>query len=671
MITKELLDYIAYQLDHGVSWEGVRRDLSSSGWAINVLDDAYSQIIAKKKEASAAQVPSALIEVSPKVENLSANPEQSRINNPEKDLVSNSATSNNSFIKKNPLLSGENGISVPGIPKQEESNKKGKFIGLIIAAIIILVLISGSAFAYFSYIYSDNVIQKIFTNSQTIESGEFTGQIAFEYSPSENVKQEISNSTDIPIGINTIKGELDISGKYNFKDANNIKMDLTVKVDSKTENDAKYELNSEWKVIDNNFYGKLNNLVVPQELDQYVSPTKSLILSKWIKLNNSNQEGENISTTLVNIRKEIQKNSNELNKNLAKAVNLQFQGFETYDNALCSKFKVVFDKQKTKDLLISLAKDNGSTDEEINANLKDYDKTYEEFIKSTNINITVGVFDSLIHKASFEFIGSTEQGSGSLNINISSKKENTDVKVENVKESTDLEKIFGELVSATTALNQTIDDSIKTAMTEAKDIAETYKSLKDTYINFDTSINGEKLIKENINSWGGNAVTIFTSKEKYCISKDLINAIGTSWCLDSSNFIGNGTCDKTKIACISASTSTDSTQIVTPTGTITPTIIVPTTEKSEIQELIDSLGSSLQTYNTAKGTYLGYISSADGIKAVKKINEQEGDALVVATSKAKFCLMKKINDEPTYYCVDSTGYSGKSNSCASKNISCE
>ncbi|MDD5639648.1 MAG: hypothetical protein PHR47_02480 [Candidatus Pacebacteria bacterium] len=674
MITKELLDYIAYQLDHNVSWEEVRRDLAGSGWALNVLDDAYSQIMAKRKEASAAQVPSALVEVSPKTENASVTSGQPGISNPEKNLMSNPATSNpaasnNVFIKKNSLSPTENGISVPGIPPQEEPNKKGKLIGLIAAIIIALVLIGGSAFAYFSYINSDNVLQKIFANSQTIDSGEFTGKIAFEYSPSENIKQEITNNTNI--GINTIKGELNINGSYNFKDANNAKMDITVNIDSKAENDAKYELNSEWKVIDNNLYGKLNNLVAPQELDQYVSPAKSLMLSKWIKLN-SNQEGENISTALANIRNEIRKNSNELSKSLTKASNLQFQGFETYDNTLCSKFKVSFDKQKTKDFLINLAKDNGLTDEEITESFKDYEKSYEEFIKNTDINITVGVFDSLIHRASFKFTGSTEQGSGSLNINISSKKENTDIKIENVNESTDLEEIFEKLVSVTTTVNQTIDDSIKKAINDAKDIADTYKMLKDTYINFDTSINGERLIRENINSWGGNAVTIFTSKEKYCISKDLINEVGTSWCLDSSNFVGNGTCDKTKITCNIASNSTDSTQIITPEGPITPTIIVPTSEKSEVQELIDSLASSLQIHNTAKGTFLGYISSADGIKEVKKINEQEGgDALVVATSKTKFCIMKKVNDEPSYYCVDSTGYSGKSNNCTSKNISCE
>ncbi|MCK9393404.1 hypothetical protein M0Q03_01215, partial [bacterium] len=513
MITKELLDYITYQLDHGESWEGTRGDLSSSGWAINVLDEAYLQVMTKKKEAAMAQLPNPLVEVASESGNTSVSPEQVKNSNPEKTLI------------KSPLTPTESGISVPGVRKQEQPKGKGKLIGLISIIVVVLVLIGGSAFAYFNYIYSDNVLARIFVNSQNLESGEFSGKIKFEYTPSEKTKEEIL--AEIPIEVNKMKGEFDLSGRYNFKNKENVKMDVIVKANSKSENDASYGIDSEWKIIDNAIYGKVNNLVAPQELDQYVASAKLIALSRWIKLYASGQDEESISVKLINARKEIQKNSNEINKNLIKAVSLQFQGFENNDNILCSKFKVVFDKQKTRELFIVLAKEKNLSEDEINETLVAYDKVYEDLIKNINANISVGVFDSLIHNASIVFTGPLEGGMSTIDINVSSKKENSDIKVDDIADFTEIEKIFEDMSSAIVAISQEIDDSIKSAMQQAKDIAESYKALKGTYINFDTSIDGEKIIKENINSWGGNAVTIFTTKEKYCLSKDLINALGT------------------------------------------------------------------------------------------------------------------------------------------------
>jgi len=44
MITKELLDYIIYQLTHGQDWEKVKQDLLANGWTIDILSEAYETI---------------------------------------------------------------------------------------------------------------------------------------------------------------------------------------------------------------------------------------------------------------------------------------------------------------------------------------------------------------------------------------------------------------------------------------------------------------------------------------------------------------------------------------------------------------------------------------------------------------------------------------------------
>jgi hypothetical protein len=50
MITKELLDYIIYQLGHGQSWEKIESDLLGNGWTPDVLSEAKESVAAEHPE---------------------------------------------------------------------------------------------------------------------------------------------------------------------------------------------------------------------------------------------------------------------------------------------------------------------------------------------------------------------------------------------------------------------------------------------------------------------------------------------------------------------------------------------------------------------------------------------------------------------------------------------
>jgi len=670
MVTKELLDYINYQLDHGEVWSEIKKDLAASGWDISALDEAYSQIMSKKNEASNAQTPSPMIEVAPSAEAIAASPESAKIDAPEqRDLISNAKASNTPLfgIKKEPVAVA-GGISVPGLPKKDETKPKNKFIVPVIIVAVLVLLIAGGVFAFNYNFSSDAIAAKILSSYKNINSGEFSGNLSLDVTPTEKMVQELG----LP-NTSQQKVEINLDGKFNYHDESNAKADMNVKLASKSDN-KDYQADLALKIIDNALFFKLNQLTVPSELEQNVAAVKTVGLSKWVKADISKYAEKNISTLIKESR---EKNASpEVKELFSKALNFKFIGFENVDSTLCSKIKVSINKDKSRELLLEFAKTENTsiTQEEIDSFNKEYNDAFDQVAKNIDINIYVGVFDSLVHKSSFSANIATDEMSGTISASFNSKKENTDIQIASAEESIDFESFYQQILSIQAASSQNRDNEIKSAMSQIQALAANYRALKQTFIGFNTSIDGEKIIKDSINSWGGNAAVVLTSKDKFCMSKDLIDSIGTYWCADSNTFFGSGTCDKDKIACVATEASTPTTPAnpTTPTApTTTPvTPTAPVVEKSETEKLVDALASALQSHNTSKGTYLGYISSADGIKDVKKINETGGDVLVVATSKVKFCLMKKLTTN-AYYCVDSTGYSGDANGCTSKTISCK
>lgn len=671
MVTKELIDYINYQLDHGESWEATKRDLAASGWGISALDEAYAQIMAKKNEAISANVPSPMIEVPPKTDAIEARSEPVKINPVQpQDLISNTPKASISLEPKKEAQRIQSGINVPGLPKKgTEQPKKNGLVFLIITVIILLLFLAGGTFAYFNYFNSESVIAKIFQNSQVVDSGEFNGSLEFSYSPSSQFQQELNTN------VNKLDGKIDIGGKYNFKDSSNVKMDLSLKIDAKNQNDEKYILNSDIKAIDNDAYFKINDVIIPQQYEQFIAGFRSNIIAKWLKAGLSNRGPEdNLSFHLNEAKEKIKENSATLNTKLAKAIILEFKGFEGCNSSLCIKYNIKYNQSKMRELLVEIAKEGGTTDEELSSTK--IDKTIE-IIKNTQAEILVGSSDFRVHKISFTINDEDNYGKKTLKGTFSSYNENSDIEIKNVDDSTSLENLYQQFMGSNADTQK--DETIRSDIWKIKYAAENYKLIKGTYIDFTQGDEIVSIIKE-INEVGGTPMAVYSSKDKYCVSKDLVSDSNNHYCADSTQYIGEGICSKDMVCThdYDSTPSNNPTPSDNPTNPETPSI-EPTkpeqpetpapSEKSEVETLIDALADSLQKHNIEKSTYLGYISSKDGIAAVKKINELEGDPLVVATSKAQFCIMKKNNEET--YCVDSIGYSGSSNKCSSKNISCK
>ncbi|MCK9578298.1 hypothetical protein M0R01_02270 [bacterium] len=666
MVTKELLDYINYQLDHGESWESTKRDLAASGWGVSTLDEAFAQITTEKSKTISTNVPSPMIEVASNTEAIENEIEKQRTTGiPTHDLTPNTTKSPVSLDLKKEPQGLQAGISVPGLPQKEASQPKKNNLGLMITLVIILLLVlAGGTFAYFNYFNSESVMAKVFQNSQNIESGEFTGTLEFDYSPSEKVKQEISN-----LNLNKIYGKLELGGKYSFKDPSNIKMDLALKIDSKNENNENYILNSDIKIIDNDAYIKVNDIIIPEEYEQYIGPFRSNFISKWLQAGFTNQgPEENISFYLNRARNEVKINSSELSKKIIKAAVLNFKGFEGCNSSVCIKYGVVFNSDKVKDLISKIATENGATAEDLANSDEEISKLVSQIAEKLELEITVGSSDFMIHKMSFVIKDKNEEGEISINGLISSSKENSNIEVDPVTESTDMETFINQIISTSSVA--AIDEEIKNSLGQIKSAAENYKTIKGTYVGFNQSDEVNSIFS-TLNGFGGNTAVVYATKDKYCITKDLVINTGKYYCIDSANYLGEGMCNKDTTLCINPSTtSSENPQNPEEIKSEQPVVpVVNPNQKSEVEVLIDSLATALQKHNSEKSTYLGYISSKDGIKAVNKINEFEGNPLVVATSKAKFCIMKENGEN--IYCVDSTNYSGSSNKCSSKNISCQ
>ncbi|MFA6252432.1 MAG: hypothetical protein WCX74_03460 [Candidatus Paceibacterota bacterium] len=658
MVTKELLDYINYQLDHGESWEATKRDLAASGWGASTLDEAFSQIMAVKREAAMAKAPSAMIEPAAKNGAIAPMSDQPKIGTvPPQGSIQTSQKVSLDLKKEPQAISG---INVPGLPQKNiQPEKKGK-LGVAIAVVIILLLfLAGGTFAYFNYFNSESVVAKVFQNSQKTSSGNFSGNIKFQYYPSEALlKKEIN--LDKQIG-----GFFDFDGSYNFKNTSNAKMNVKLRLNSANENNENYKLDSEARIIDNDIYLKVNDIILPPQYEQYISAYRSSITSKWLKFGLTNQgPEENISYILNKAKAE----NDKISSKLAKALKLEFKGFEGCNGSLCGKYDVVIDKNGLKDYLTEFAKENGASDEDIVSGKEDIDKFVDQITSNINIEILLGYSDFLIHKAKITLNSETDEGKIVFEGTFTSSEENSDIEISSAEDPVNIEDIAYQIMNSNA--DKTKDDEIKEFFyqNQVKYTAENYKSIKGTYIGFDKPEGSQNPVIAIVNNIGGDPAIIYASKDKYCLSKPLAESSG-SYCSDSTNYIGGGTCDKEKIQCnkdFSESSSMPTNPTEQPSQEETPAV---NTEKTEVESLIDSLAAALQKHNTEKSTYLGYISSQEGIKAVKKINEFEGEALVVATSKAKFCIMKKSGE--TVYCTDSANYSGSSDKCSSKNISCE
>jgi hypothetical protein len=79
---------------------------------------------------------------------------------------------------------------------------------------------------------------------------------------------------------------------------------------------------------------------------------------------------------------------------------------------------------------------------------------------------------------------------------------------------------------------------------------------------------------------------------------------------------------------------------------------------AEMAGIMAQLRTAADSFKTAKGTYVGFISAADGgHDLVTSLNNLGGEVAVAYTSKTKYCISKKLPALKKYVCIDNSPYS--------------
>ncbi|BFT95000.1 MAG: hypothetical protein MNSN_02000 [Minisyncoccus archaeiphilus] len=753
MITKELLDYIIYQLTHGQDWEKVKQDLLANGWTIDILSEAYETIRSDRPDlnlmsvsqpqaiASAENVEEGVIiginpEDRAKVSDISVDDvvfkevgSQESVNSVIADQVPADALTMSSVsieetepvgqskdkylidtgaVQESGAMEPKKAISInvtkvdPGPRAVKESvnkevapskdagavinpqavqeqaiepkKKKSSPIGLIIFLVIILVLAGGSAFAYFNYFAPEKVAAKVMQNLRNTNAADFAGKLTVNLSLSEKAKEDARESVSLMGGediekilANPLNIGIDMEGRFDFRDDADKMLDSSLTL-STVSDEKNYAISFGQKLYSNSFYLNIKDISIPES--DKITPEIREYFGKWIRVLKP-VDGEKTISEMIT------KSDGGSNNSSAKGINFSLIGIENAEDTYCFKTKITFDKQLLKESMLEEFKAQGEEEEVIKEFNESYDEQFDQYLAKMDIVVWTGIMDSNLYKVNVSYSDMVEFGDLSVIMSLEIDNHNDIIAIVPPDGHIEAEELLGMwLTLAVPEKPGSFDDNeIRSAMEQARVVAEKYKTDNGNYNGLEFSNDMNRVINEDINKWGGSAAVFANTSDKYCLSKRLVNE-PNNWCIDSSSFVGVGECNKSEVKCI-VSVDVPSAPVETPVTPVEPVapVVQPTTDPADIhaekKDLINQLKVLLEDQKKNKGTYLGVVSSQKGIALVKDINNNEDvNVIVIKTSKEKFCAMKKFGDG-TYYCVDNSGFSGAGEDCDEKAFLCK
>jgi len=759
MITKELLDYIIYQLTHGQDWEKVKQDLLANGWTIDILNEAYETIRSDRPDLNLMSIsqPEAIASVEKVEEGIfiginpedrekvsdisvddvvfkevgpqeSANPaitdqipadaltmssilieETEPVNQPkDKYLIDTGAVQENGAVEPKKAIainvtkvdpgprvvkeavskevdpSKDAGAIInpqPGAQEQAIGPKKKKSspIGLIIFLVIMLVLAGGSAFAYFNYFAPEKVAAKVMQNLRNINAADFAGKLTVNLSLSEKAKEDALKNVSLMGGediekilANPLNVGIEMEGRFDFKDETDKMLDSSLTL-STVSDEKNYAISFGQKLYNNSFYLNIKDVSIP-EADK-ITPEVKEYFGKWIRVLKPVDGEKTISEMITS-------SDGGNNNSSAKGINFSLIGIENAEDTYCFKTRITFDKQLLKESMLEEFKTQGVEEETIKEFNESYDEQFDQYLAKMDIVVWTGVMDSNLYKVNVSYSDVAEFGDLAVTMVLEIDNHNDIIAIVPPDGHIEAEELLGMwLTLAVPEQTGSFDDNeIRSAMEQARVIAEKFKTDNGNYNGLEFSNDMNRVINEDINKWGGNAAVFANASEKYCLSKRLVNE-SNSWCIDSSSFVGVGECNKGEAKCVQGgnivSVDVPSAPVETPVIPVEPVapVVQPTTDPADIhaekKDLINQLKVLLEDQKKNKGTYLGVVSSQKGIALVKDINNNEDvNVIIIKTSKEKFCAMKKFGDG-TYYCVDNSGFSGAGEDCDEKAFLCK
>ncbi|MDD4409866.1 MAG: hypothetical protein PHW52_04430 [Candidatus Pacebacteria bacterium] len=760
MITKELLDYIIYQLSHAQSWEKVKQDLLNNGWTVDILDEAYKQIADEHPEFNLKALMTSPVIEAKKVDDYpkdmndvvitgNAPGEKIRIGDVSVDDVvfKEQDVANNPAIEKSPIdplafFPAENNVQAKpkdsymidtgsaaeakdvdnaikpisinvtkvgpaskAISKQPENKtvnpelqkkpieknaqpiasgvkpqtKKGAPVLLIILLLLLVSVVGGSSFAYFNYLAPEKVSSKVMAQLKNLKSVEFASNGELNLSLSESVRNQLKEGAKSieASGVRTddlINSHMNLiintNGKFDFKNKDDYMLDSSLNISQTNDLDQKYSLSLNEKVYNNSLYLNVEDFSVPES--SMIPSVMKEYFGRWIRVMGS-ENGMNISADMARV---MEPSFNSMD-NIDGFI-FETKGVEKIDEAYCLKMKVSYDRQKLKESILSILSKNGADENTVKYFNENYDSFYDNYLSKMNVLIWAGILDSNIYKMNIVYANQTDLGDLQGTMTVSLKNHNNIIGIIPPDGHVELDELMKALSSLFVTNNNNFDDNeIRSAMEQARLIADKYKVDNKSYKGLEFSNDMNRVINEDVNKWGDVKAVFVNSEDKYCLSKKLVND-PNNWCIDSSSYIANGICSKEELKCVqdNGSTITPGLPVQNPATPNTPVVTPPATPpvspsdaNGEKKELINQLKKRFEDQKTSKGTYLGVVSSTTGMELVKQINEGEGKQVVIATSKEKYCTMKEFSDG-SIYCVDNTGFAESGNGCSKESIKC-
>jgi len=550
MLNQELVKYISFQLNKKIAWEEIKKPLLAKGWTEPVLEENYQEILKTRLFSTSVseQKPQLTQEVTatPKEEIKPA-----FVFEAEKEKAIESVTPTeqaspqeglpefNPELRAEPIEQPKQDIVNIFEPKKESPKKKGLLVPILFV-ILVLLLVGGGVFAYFTYFENtpEKIMDKTLNNLSKVKSGEYYGSLNLNVN---EITDEATKNALVPEDLSKLTANF--TGFFDVNDSNDIKGSLLVDT-SIAMVSQNATANFEIGMTGNALYGLVNSVYLPQSAEMQRN-IMSLLTSSWVKYDIPDVDGQKISS-VISARTGDLFNDAQFKKDLVSALSVKLIGTEKIDGVDCYHGQVSLNKDGTKIILRELEKD---VDQAVFDS--DYGDFFDNILSKVDIQAWIGKSDLLLHKIYVKSNVEVDGHPAVLDLSIGIKNQNKQVKFtvpELTKNWNDIMGSLGMAFLQDQATNTDPNILIKDQMEQLSIVADLFKNTKGTYVGFVSSVDGKK-ISDKITSLGGKVAGVVTAKDSYCIATKLLDNAGY-WCIDSKgNSLISNNCTKKTYSC--------------------------------------------------------------------------------------------------------------------------
>lgn len=612
MINQEIINYINFHLKKGVFWETIKKDLLDAGWPDADLEENYQQILKEKIAGSAVYrepieekdlaVEENLIEPIKQDQPLESEPVELFNESEAKPDFSPIEKYNYPEVQENNLtpaqdyttepidqeerdLGGviENPIEQPITEEPEQvspisvgKNPKKNLTAIIISLILFLLIVSGGAFAYYEYIFPqqlflkalDNISDNLDTRAMEL-SQSFVGSVSLK-EPYQAYEKNINNAS---LELN-LKTEIDFNNDQKL--VANAFGDLKVLAQEIQGGTIEAKASFEARTDDNIVFFLAKEIVGLEkafeffgENSEQAAETSQLLIqnfsNQWISAPISAYQLETYAEIKQSYEQAKQKLFDFYKANRAdiiKVAKIKKIGSEKIENDDCFVFEINFNKAEMKKVFLNFASYYAYSPEIFESNLQFYEDNFENDVWPSLEKIEMKVWVtkndpifrkySLAYEDNFENYPSSPFSSVFFTYDGTYKKLNSNSVIVYIPESTKtLEQAMESLMQIDYGQTQSSSKNslTKALLDQASMLANIYKAENNTYIGFISKGGGAELINE-MNSLGGRQAFVYTAKDKYCVIKELPETKDSWWCVDHTGYKGlSNNCTKNTYSC--------------------------------------------------------------------------------------------------------------------------